>query len=148
MDIATLLQHVDSGKYITCKSFLEDFDLILTDAKKYSGDDYNGARIVSRAHELRDSVHGRLSQMDPSLAAFCDKIADGGGPVPLSDDIGRTALPQNPVVQMMSVTRASALFHNVQPEANLDQRYEAIKRPKKNQDASQTEASDDVRFCT
>ncbi|KAG8389683.1 hypothetical protein BUALT_Bualt01G0004300 [Buddleja alternifolia] len=33
MDIATLLQHVDSGKYITCKSFLEDFDLILTNAK-------------------------------------------------------------------------------------------------------------------
>ncbi|KAL6576378.1 hypothetical protein OROHE_000159 [Orobanche hederae] len=136
MDIATLLQHVDSGKYITCKSCLEDFHLILTDAK--FGDDYNGARIVSRSHELRDSVHGMLSQMDPSLAAFCDKIADGGGPVPLSDDIGGTALPQNPVVQMMSVTRASGLFHNVQPEANLDQRYEAIKRPKKNQDASQT----------
>lgn len=33
MDIATLLQRVDSGKYITCKSFLEDFDLILANAK-------------------------------------------------------------------------------------------------------------------
>lgn len=33
MDMATLLQCVDSGKYITCKSFLEDFDLILTNAK-------------------------------------------------------------------------------------------------------------------
>ncbi|KAL6512111.1 hypothetical protein OROGR_021708 [Orobanche gracilis] len=139
MDIATLLQHVDSGKYITCKSFLEDFDLILTNAKKYNGDDYSGARIVSRAYELRDSVHGMLSQMDPSLAAFCDKIADEGGPVPLSDDIGGTALPQNPVVQMMSVTRASARLRNVQREVNLDQSYEAIKRPKKNQDASQTE---------
>ncbi|KAG9137426.1 hypothetical protein Leryth_020634 [Lithospermum erythrorhizon] len=33
MDIATLLQHVDSGKYITCKAFLEDFDLIMSNAK-------------------------------------------------------------------------------------------------------------------
>ncbi|CAA0827812.1 ATPase family AAA domain-containing protein [Striga hermonthica] len=63
MDVATLLQHVDSGKYITCKSFLEDFDLILTNAKKYNGNDYNGARIVSRAYELRDSVC-------PSISSF------------------------------------------------------------------------------
>ncbi|GFP81365.1 ATPase family aaa domain-containing protein at1g05910 [Phtheirospermum japonicum] len=134
MDIATLLQHVDSGKYITCKSFLEDFDLILTNAKKYNGDDYNGARIVSRAHELRDSVHGMLSQMDPSLVAFCDKITDEGGPVSLSDDLDGAELVQNPVVQMVSVTRASARLRNVQPEVNLDQ---AIKRAKKNYDASQ-----------
>lgn len=33
MDMATLLQHVDSGKYITNKTFLEDFDLIVTNAK-------------------------------------------------------------------------------------------------------------------
>lgn len=33
MDMATLLLHVDSGKYITCKAFLEDFDLILINAK-------------------------------------------------------------------------------------------------------------------
>lgn len=33
MDMATLLQHVDSGKYMTCKAFLEDFDLIVTNAK-------------------------------------------------------------------------------------------------------------------
>ncbi|KAL8059845.1 hypothetical protein ABFX02_03G113400 [Erythranthe guttata] len=138
MDIATLLQHVDSGKYITCKSYLEDFDLILTNAKKYNGDDYNGARIVSRAHELRDAVHGMLSQIDPSLVGFCDKIADEGGPVSLPDDIGGSSLLQTPVVQMMSVTRASARLRNVQPEVNLDQSYEAIKKSKKNNDASQT----------
>lgn len=33
MDMATLLQRVDGGKYITCKAFLEDFDLILANAK-------------------------------------------------------------------------------------------------------------------
>ncbi|KAL0437973.1 UNVERIFIED_CONTAM: ATPase family AAA domain-containing protein [Sesamum latifolium] len=138
MDIATLLQRVDSGNYITCKSFLEDFDLILTNAKKYNGDDYNGARIVSRAYELRDAVHGMLSQMDPSLVAFCDKIADEGGPVSLPVDIGGSAVTQTPVIQMMSMTRASARLRNVQPEVNLDQSYEAIKRQKKHVDASQT----------
>ncbi|KAK4391207.1 ATPase family AAA domain-containing protein [Sesamum angolense] len=138
MDIATLLQRVDSGKYITCKSFLEDFDLILSNAKKYNGDDYNGARIVSRAYELRDAVHGMLSQMDPSLVAFCDKIADEGGPVSLAVDIGGSAVLQTPVIQMMSITRASARLRNVQPEVNLDQSYEAIKRQKKHADASQT----------
>ncbi|KAI3460658.1 hypothetical protein Pfo_017321 [Paulownia fortunei] len=139
MDMATLLQRVDSGKYITCKAFLEDFDLILTNAKKYNGDDYNGARIVSRAHELHDAVHGMLSQMDPSLVAFCDKIADEGGPVSMPDDIAGAALPQTPVIQMTTVPRASARLRNVQPEVNLDQSYEAIKRPKKHIDASHAE---------
>ena len=33
MDMATLLQHVDSGQYIACASFLQDVDLIVTNAK-------------------------------------------------------------------------------------------------------------------
>ncbi|KAL3504860.1 hypothetical protein ACH5RR_034701 [Cinchona calisaya] len=137
MDIATLLQHVDSGKYITCKAFLEDFDLILTNAKMYNGDDYNGARIVSRAYELRDAVHGMLSQMDPALVSFCDKIAEEGGPMSIPDDLVGSAFPETPVVQMTTVTRASARLRNVQPEVNLDQSYEALKRPKKQTDAVQ-----------
>lgn len=131
MDMATLLQRVDSGKYITCKAFLEDFDLILTNAKKYNGDDYNGARIVSRAYELRDAVHGMLSQMDPALVSFSEKIADEGGPLPIPDDLVDSALPQTPVVQMSTMTRASARLRNVQPEVNLDQSYDALKKPKK-----------------
>ncbi|KAL1533797.1 ATPase family AAA domain-containing protein-like protein [Salvia divinorum] len=143
MDIATLLQRVDSGKYITCKSFVEDFDLILANAKKYNGDDYNGSRIVSRAYELRDSVHGMLSQMDPSLVTFCDKIAEEGGPVALPAEDG-TTLPQPPVTQMMSMTRASARLSNVQPEANLDLSYEPTRKSKKQTDASQTEEGSDL----
>lgn len=138
MDMSTLLQHVDSGKYITCKAFLEDFDLILINAKKYNGDDYNGARIVSRACELRDTVHGMLSQVDPALAAFCEKIAAEGGPVFLPDDLRDSLIFQAPVVQMVTMTRASARLRNVQPEVNLDQSYEALKRTKKGSDAAQT----------
>lgn len=33
MDMATLLQRVDSGQYITCSTFLQDFDLIVANAK-------------------------------------------------------------------------------------------------------------------
>lgn len=33
MDMATLLQHVDSGQYITCSAFLQDVDLIVSNAK-------------------------------------------------------------------------------------------------------------------
>ncbi|KAL3567508.1 hypothetical protein D5086_030159 [Populus alba] len=33
MDMATMLQRVDSGQYITCSGFLQDIDLIVTNAK-------------------------------------------------------------------------------------------------------------------
>lgn len=33
MDMATLLQRVDSGQYITCSTFLQDVDLIVSNAK-------------------------------------------------------------------------------------------------------------------
>ncbi|XP_047319146.1 ATPase family AAA domain-containing protein At1g05910 isoform X2 [Impatiens glandulifera] len=140
MDIATLLQRVDSGKYVTCKMFMEDFDLILVNAKKYNGDDYNGTRIVSRAHELRDAVHGMLSQMDPALISFCEKITAEGGPTPIPDELEDGSIfPTIPVVQLATaVTRASARLRNVQPEVNLDQSYEALKRPpKKTTDAAE-----------
>ncbi|KAJ0609868.1 putative chromatin remodeler Bromodomain family [Helianthus annuus] len=143
MDMATLLQRVDAGKYITCKAFLEDFDLILANAKIYNRDDYNGARIVSRAYELRDSVHGMLSQMDPALVAFCEKIAENGGPVSLPEDVAGSSFQDVPVVQMATTTRASARLRHVQPEVNLDQSYEALKRPKKTADPSHTASTAD-----
>ncbi|CAM8889457.1 unnamed protein product [Rhodiola kirilowii] len=136
MDIATMLQRVDSGHYITSSSFLQDIDLILSNAKAYNGDDYNGARIVSRAHELRDAVQGMLSQMDPSLVQFCDEIAAQGGPLSIPDELGGSVFTNTPVVQLGTTTRASARLRNVQPDVNLDQSYEAMKRPKKNVDSS------------
>ncbi|XP_021656830.2 ATPase family AAA domain-containing protein At1g05910 isoform X2 [Hevea brasiliensis] len=136
MDMATLLQRVDSCQYITCSAFLQDIDLIVTNAKVYNGDDYNGARIVSRGYELRDAVHGMLSQMDPALVAYCDKIAAQGGPVHVPDDFGGSIFPSTPVVQLTTVTRASARLRNAQPEVNLDQSYEALKRQKKNFDVA------------
>ncbi|PKI74206.1 hypothetical protein CRG98_005444, partial [Punica granatum] len=94
----------------------------------YNGDDYNGTRIVSRAHELRDSVHGMISQMDPALLTFCDKIAAQGGPLQLPDDLAASTFPSIPVVQLGTVTRASARLRNVQPQLNLDQSNDVLKR--------------------
>ncbi|MCL7021742.1 hypothetical protein MKW94_005868 [Papaver nudicaule] len=137
MDVATLLQHVDCGQYVTCSAFTLDVDLILTNAKAYNGEDYNGARIVSRAYELRDAVQGMLSQMDPALIKFCDKIASQGGPISVPDDVGGLAFPLTPVVQPTSVTRVSARLRNVQPEVNPTQSYEALRRSKKSVDTEQ-----------
>ncbi|GKU91219.1 hypothetical protein SLEP1_g5119 [Rubroshorea leprosula] len=138
MDVATLLQRVDSGQYITCAAFLQDVDLIVTNAREYNGDDYNGSRIVSRAVELRDVVHGMISQMDPALVTYCDKIATQGGPAHIPDNLGASILPLTPVVQLGTATRASARLRNVQPEVNLDQSYDALKRPKKSVDTTHT----------
>uniref|UniRef100_A0A804L5P2 Bromo domain-containing protein n=1 Tax=Musa acuminata subsp. malaccensis TaxID=214687 RepID=A0A804L5P2_MUSAM len=134
MDMATLLQHVDCGQYLTCAAFLQDIDLIVANAKTYNGDDYNGARIVSRAYELRDVVQGMLSQMDPALVSFCDNIAAQGGPLLLADDVEALNVPTAPVVQLANVPRTSDRLCNVQPNVNLAQSYEAIKLPKKNTD--------------
>nr|TKS08403.1 hypothetical protein D5086_0000104250 [Populus alba] len=94
MDMATMLQRVDSGQYITCSGFLQDIDLIVTNAK----------------------MHGMLSQMDPALVTYCDKLLLKG---------------------LGTVTRTSARLRNVQPDVNLDQSYEALKWQKKNADATQ-----------
>lgn len=83
-------------------------------------------------------VQGMLSQMDPALIAFCDKIAAEGGPASIPDELGGDALPQNPVLQSSTMTRASARLRNVQPEVNLDQSYEALRRHKKHADSAQS----------
>ncbi|XP_010485521.1 PREDICTED: ATPase family AAA domain-containing protein At1g05910-like [Camelina sativa] len=143
MDTATLLQRVDSGQYLTCSPFLQDVDLIVRNAKAYNGDDYAGARIVSRANELRDVVHGMLSQMDPALLTYCDKISAEGGPSQIPDDLGGSILGLAPVVQMGTVTRTSARLRNVQPEINLDRDYEGLKKPKKTVDTVCTDSAAD-----
>lgn len=87
-------------------------------------------------------VHGMLAQMDPALVTFCDKIAAQGGPVQFPEEVEGSVLSSPPIVQMATVTRASARLRNVQPEVNLSQSYEALKR-KKNVD---TEHSGTVFF--
>ncbi|KAM0894917.1 hypothetical protein ACQ4PT_024173 [Festuca glaucescens] len=140
MDMATVLQRVDSGEYFTRATFMKDIDLIVSNAKTYNGEDYNGSRIVSRACELRDVVQGMLSQMDPSLVSFCDKIAAQGGPLQFMDGEDSSILQAPPVVQLVSVTRTSARLRNVQPDVDLSRSYEVLKRHKKSTENEQGSA--------
>ncbi|XP_057734491.1 ATPase family AAA domain-containing protein At1g05910-like [Arachis stenosperma] len=85
IDMATLLYHVDNGHYITCAAFMQDIDLIVSNAKAYNVDDYNGARIFSRAYELRDAVvDGKLPQtcylmaLDSCYKQLSHKMSDKG----------------------------------------------------------------------
>ncbi|XP_042375609.1 ATPase family AAA domain-containing protein At1g05910-like [Zingiber officinale] len=137
IDIATMLQRVDCGQYLTRAAFSQDIDLIASNAKAYNKDDYNGARIVSRAYELLDVMQGMMAQMDPALVSFCDKISSQGGPLHL-DGMEGLDVPGAPVVQLAAVTRTSARLRNVQPEVSLAQSFEAVKRQKKNPDNDHT----------
>lgn len=92
-------------------------------------------------------VHGMLSQMDPALVTFCDKIAAQGGPICVPDDIEACGFPPTPVVQQGTVTRTSARLRNVQPEVNLSQSYEALRRPKKIIDTEKEGITSSVGFC-
>ncbi|GLJ11511.1 hypothetical protein SUGI_0169330 [Cryptomeria japonica] len=74
--------------------------------------------------------------MDPALVAFCDKIAAQGGPTRLSED-STTNFPSNPVAQPVHITRASECLRNVQPDMNVSQSYEVLKRSKQNSDPDQ-----------
>jgi len=80
---------------------------------------------------LFGQVQGMLSQMDPSLVSFCDKIASQGGPQQVVDDEDNSILQAAPVAQLVSGTRLSARLRNVQPEVNVSQSYEVLKRQKK-----------------
>lgn len=75
-----------------------------------------------------------LSQMDPALVASCEKIDAERGLPSVPDDLGGFSFQHAPVVQMATVTGGSSRLLNLQPEVNLDQSYEGLKRKKKNAD--------------
>jgi ATPase family AAA domain-containing protein 2 len=88
-----------------------------------------------------DQVHGMLSQMDPSLVSFCDKIAAQGGPLQVMVDEDSSILQAAPVAQLVSGTRMSARLRNVQPDIDLSQSYEELKRQKKSAENEQGQFS-------
>ncbi|CAD6225053.1 unnamed protein product [Miscanthus lutarioriparius] len=143
MDMATVLKRVDSGQYLTRAAFMKDIDLIVSNAKTYNGDDYNGSRIVSRACELRDVV-SCLFSLSPILCSrqclyrlsfLCLMnlflARSKGGPQQVVDDEDNSILQAAPVAQLVSGTRLSARLRSVQPEVNVSQSYEVLKRQKK-----------------
>lgn len=80
-----------------------------------------------------------LSQIDPSLISFCDKIAAQGGPIPLPNDMRLFSFPPAPVVQQVPAI-GTGTQRNVQPEVNFSQSYESLKISKKSCDPDQNQA--------
>jgi hypothetical protein len=97
---------------------------------------------------LFGQVQGMLSQMDPSLVSFCDKIAEQGGPLQVTDDGDSSILQAAPVAQLVSGTRMSARLRNVQPEVNLSRSYEALKRQKKSTETEQGQCTTSHDFSS
>ncbi|RYR63222.1 hypothetical protein Ahy_A04g021024 [Arachis hypogaea] len=81
----------------------------------YNGEDYNGDRIV----------HGMISQMDPTLVAYGDKIVAQGGPVHLSNELRWSTFPATPVVQLGTATRLSARLRN---ESHVKLKFQMIRQ--------------------
>lgn len=139
MDVSTLLQRTDSGQYLTRSAFMQDLELIPLNAKAYHKEDYNGARIVSKACALRDAAHAMLSQIDKDLVAQCEAILARGGPLKLDMKPNGTELAGSfnlPMAQPSSATtRASARLRGVQPEINVSQTAEVhVRRSRRNSD--------------
>ncbi|RYR79073.1 hypothetical protein Ahy_A01g003942 [Arachis hypogaea] len=137
MDMVTMLQRVENGWYITRSAFLQDIDLIVSNAKLKMIESALLSEIDPFYFPHRftiervKTVHGMISQMDPALVAYCDKIAAQGGPVHLSNELRGSTFPATPVVKLGTATRLSARLHNVEPEVSVDQSYEALKHTKK-----------------
>ncbi|EFJ08946.1 hypothetical protein SELMODRAFT_428490 [Selaginella moellendorffii] len=126
MDVATLLLRVDKGHYRTRGAFMQDVELIPASAKKYHGEDYSNhtaARIVSRACALRDAVQGMLSQMDPELVAYCDRIASqsqsGSAAAAAAPPDEASKRPDNNPATPPEPQRSSARLRGIQPDLNL-----------------------------
>ena len=69
MDLATILQKVDSHAYMTCKEYLRDIDLVTSNALQYNPThDQLGKTIRQRACELCDYAHSAIrSQLEPEF---------------------------------------------------------------------------------
>ncbi|GLJ11509.1 hypothetical protein SUGI_0169310 [Cryptomeria japonica] len=118
---------------------IPDQQVVITPKKNVSNPELPKVPKAARGPsetELHAKILGMLSQMDPALVAFCDKIAAQGGPTRLSED-STTNFPSNPVAQPVHITRTSECLRNVQPDMNVSQSYEGLKRSKQNSDPDQ-----------
>lgn len=66
MDLSTMLQKVDGHEYQTCGEYLEDIDLITSNALEYNPNQDTFDRLIRhRACALKDSAHSLIkSQLD------------------------------------------------------------------------------------
>jgi len=77
MDISTMLEKVNAGRYRTTKAFLKDVEQIVHNTKLYynAQPDHRGKQIVSRASELFDHAEWHvIENIDSGLRERCDQF--------------------------------------------------------------------------
>ena len=76
MDLSTIMTKINSHKYISCKQFLKDVDLITNNCLEYNPDRDTYDRLLrNRACELRDTAHAMIyADLDPEFEKMCEEI--------------------------------------------------------------------------
>lgn len=79
MDLATMLAHVNAGRYPTAQPFAADLRAIAATATLRWGDDPSAVRDISDAHALVDEGMQGLAALPPDLVQHCEALQAKGG---------------------------------------------------------------------
>ncbi|XP_040848837.1 ATPase family AAA domain-containing protein 2B isoform X1 [Ochotona curzoniae] len=78
MDLSTVITKIDKHNYLTAKDFLQDIDLICSNALEYNPDKDPGDKIIRhRACTLKDTAHAIIAaELDPEFNKLCEEIKE------------------------------------------------------------------------
>ncbi|XP_038606801.1 ATPase family AAA domain-containing protein 2B [Tachyglossus aculeatus] len=78
MDLSTVITKIDKHNYLTAKDFLNDIDLICSNALEYNPDKDPGDKIIRhRACTLKDTAHAIIAaELDPEFNKLCEEIKE------------------------------------------------------------------------
>ncbi|NWQ93741.1 ATAD2 protein, partial [Burhinus bistriatus] len=78
MDLSAVLSKIDLHQYLTARDFLEDIDLICSNALEYNPDKVPGDRLIRhRACALRDTAYSIVrEEMDEDFEQLCEEIKE------------------------------------------------------------------------
>ncbi|XP_041421005.1 ATPase family AAA domain-containing protein 2B isoform X3 [Xenopus laevis] len=78
MDLSTIMMKIDKHRYLTALDFLQDIDLICSNALEYNPDKEPGDKIIRhRACTLKDTAHAIIAaELDPEFNKHCEEIKE------------------------------------------------------------------------
>ncbi|XP_063087899.1 ATPase family AAA domain-containing protein 2B isoform X5 [Cavia porcellus] len=78
MDLSTIITKIDKHNYLTAKDFLQDIDLICSNALEYNPDKDPGDKIIRhRACTLKDTAHAIIAaELDSEFNKLCEEIKE------------------------------------------------------------------------
>ncbi|XP_018117073.1 ATPase family, AAA domain containing 2B L homeolog isoform X3 [Xenopus laevis] len=78
MDLSTIMMKIDKHHYLTALDFLQDVDLICSNALEYNPDKEPGDKIIRhRSCTLKDTAHAIIAaELDPEFNKHCEEIKE------------------------------------------------------------------------